>query len=64
MSNSHPSENMPLSWPELPSSTQLRPGFVQLGVSLEPLAEVGTKESSRIGAKEDFAKAVGRCECA
>jgi len=31
----------------------------QVGVSLEPLAELGAKEGSKLGAKEDFAKRVG-----
>jgi hypothetical protein len=32
---------------------------VQVGVSIEPLAEVAAKESSRVGAKLDYAKRVG-----
>lgn len=39
----HPSEVMPLSWPEPPSGLPAvaPPGFAQIGVSLEPLGEWG-----------------------
>ncbi len=36
VSNSHPSEVMPLQWPEVGPSFILQPGAVQLGVSIEP----------------------------
>lgn len=37
MSDSHPSEVMPLNWPERPNDLVLTPGFAQIGVSVEPL---------------------------
>ncbi|PRW61209.1 OPI10-like protein [Chlorella sorokiniana] len=66
VSNSHPSDVLPLSWPEPDANTQqqlaglaaLPPGFAQVGVSVEPLAELAQKEGSKLGAKEDFVKAV------
>ena len=63
VSNQHPSEVMPLSWPEPPGGQGLAappgPGYAQLGISLEPLGELGQKEGSKLGAREDFAKCVG-----
>lgn len=63
VSNQHPSEVMPLSWPEAPGGQGLGappgPGYAQLGISLEPLGELGQKEGSKLGAREDFAKCVG-----
>ncbi|PSC73963.1 OPI10-like protein isoform B [Micractinium conductrix] len=61
VSNSHPSDVLPLSWPEpsAPLAAPPGPGFAQIGVSVEPLAELGQKEGSKLGAKEDFAKRVG-----
>lgn len=64
VSNAHPSEVLPLSWPEpgdgvLAGLAAPPPGFAQVGVSLEPLGELGQKEGSKLGAKEDFVKAVG-----
>ena len=63
VSNQHPSEVMPLSWPEPPGGHGLAappgPGYAQLGISLEPLGELGQKEGSKLGAREDFAKCVG-----
>ena len=53
---------MPLSWPEPPDGVLTvppGPGFAQLGISLEPLAELAHKEGSKLGAKEEFAKRVG-----
>lgn len=35
------------------------PGFIQLGVSIEPVAEVAAKEGSRLGDKMQFARRVG-----
>lgn len=58
----HPSEVMPLQWPAPPELGQRvlpGPGFVQLGVSVEPLADVSAKEGSRLGDKLQFAKRVG-----
>ncbi|GAB4819785.1 hypothetical protein N2152v2_006831 [Parachlorella kessleri] len=64
VSNAHPNEVMPLQWPNPPATSNpfapsIGPGFAQIGVSLEPLAEVSQKEGSKLGAKEDFAKMVG-----
>eukprot|EP00877_Chromochloris_zofingiensis_P014709 jgi/Chrzof1/9492/Cz04g05060.t1 len=53
--NGHPSEVMPLQWPE---DAPPQPGYIQLGVSVEPLAEISTKEGSRLGDKLEFAKRV------
>ncbi|KAL4421725.1 hypothetical protein ABPG77_002341 [Micractinium sp. CCAP 211/92] len=61
VSNAHPSDVLPLSWPE-PQDPLLAPpgaGFAQIGVSVEPLAELGQKEGAKLGAKEEFAKCVG-----
>lgn len=61
ISNSHPSDVLPLSWPE-PSSdapAQPGPGFAQIGISFEPLAEVTQKEGMKMAAKQDYAKRVG-----
>jgi len=35
------------------------PGFCQLGVSVEPLAEATAKEGAKLGVKEDFCRRVG-----
>lgn len=56
VSNEHPSDTMPLSWPEV-DPTQA--GGAVLGVSLEPLVEAGSKEGAKIGAKSEFCKRVG-----
>uniref|UniRef100_A0A061QT79 Hikeshi-like C-terminal domain-containing protein n=1 Tax=Tetraselmis sp. GSL018 TaxID=582737 RepID=A0A061QT79_9CHLO len=53
--NAHPSEVMPLQWPKNLAGT---PGAAQIGISVEPLAEVMGKEGSKLGAREDFAKRV------
>ena len=58
MSGGHPSDVLPLSWPERAEAAAVGPGYAQLGVSVEPLAELGQKEGSKLGAKEDFAKMV------
>lgn len=58
--NGHPSEVMPLKWPATELGAQPPgPGVVQIGVSLEPGVEIIQKESSKLGAREDFAKRVG-----
>ena len=36
VSSSHPSEVMPLSWPEQDQPIAVGPGTIQLGISLEP----------------------------
>eukprot|EP00884_Botryococcus_braunii_P002350 jgi/Botrbrau1/12115/Bobra.0186s0033.1 len=55
VSSSHPSEVMPLQWPEpTPSSAPT----VQLGVSLEPEAEARQKEGSKLAGRQEFAKRV------
>lgn len=65
VSNAHPSEVLPLSWPE-PDLAALAglpappPGFAQVGVSLEPLAELAAKEGSKLGAKEVRMEALQR----
>ena len=51
VSSAHPSETMPLSWP--PGE-----GAVQVGVSVEPAAELAQKEGSRVAEKADFARRV------
>ncbi|GAX77366.1 hypothetical protein CEUSTIGMA_g4812.t1 [Chlamydomonas eustigma] len=58
--NGHPTEVMPLQWPVSESNTPApSPGLVQIGVSIEPGAEIIKKEGSKLGAREDFAKRVG-----
>lgn len=63
VSNSHPTEVMPLQWPQPPALGGPPPapaaGYAQIGVSLESLQELSEKEGSKLGAKEDFAKMVG-----
>lgn len=56
----HPSEVMPIQWPQ-PDSGPVPPGpgAAQIGISIEPGAEIIHKEGSKVGAKEDFAKRVG-----
>ena len=39
VSNQHPSEVMPLQWPDAGPTFVLQPGAVQLGVSMEPLGQ-------------------------
>ena len=60
VSGGHPSDVLPLSWPERAETAVVGPGYAQIGVSVEPLAELGQKEGSKLGAKEDFAKMVRR----
>jgi protein Hikeshi len=73
ISNTHPSEVSPLSWPPhwtqpsttLPSSLDTTTtnsndmSHPQIGIILEPLAHASSLQSSKIGAREDFAKRVG-----
>jgi len=56
VSNNHPSDIMPLSWPDEQSGVLQR---AVIGISLEPLAEAQTKVGAKLGAKEDFCKRVG-----
>ena len=39
VSNTQPSEVMPLQWPEQDQPLNIGPGVIQLGVSLEPLGQ-------------------------
>lgn len=39
VSNTQPSEVMPLQWPEQDQPLNVGPGVIQLGVSLEPLGQ-------------------------
>ena len=39
VSNSHPSEVLPLQWPEIPGGSIASGQAIQLGVSVEPLGE-------------------------
>ncbi|EFN55405.1 hypothetical protein CHLNCDRAFT_134521 [Chlorella variabilis] len=61
VSNGHPSDVLPLSWPDPAGGLAAPPGpgFAQIGVSLEPLAALAEKEGSKLGAREEFAKRVG-----
>jgi len=55
-----PSETIPLMWPEPPGTgVSGSPGWAQIGISVEPLAEASAKESVKLGIKEDFCKRVG-----
>ncbi|KAK9835875.1 hypothetical protein WJX74_009968 [Apatococcus lobatus] len=58
VSNQHPSEVMPLQWPEVGPTFVLQPGAVQLGVSIEPLAELLQKEGSKLAGKQEYARRV------
>lgn len=61
----HGSDTIPfpiLQWP-LPEGGSLLPpgpGVVQIGISLEPTADIINKEGSKLGAKHDFAKRVAQ----
>lgn len=57
----HPSDVMPLQWPAQEGGHVVppAPGYIQLGVSIEPLAELSAKEGSRLGDKMQFARRVG-----
>lgn len=59
--NGHPSEVMPLQWPAQEGGFVVppAPGYIQLGISVEPLAELSAKEGSRLGDKMQFARRVG-----
>ncbi|KAL4858716.1 Protein Hikeshi [Chlorella vulgaris] len=62
VSNTNPSDVLPLSWPDPPDGVPpgpRPPGFAQIGVSLEPLAALQEKLCSKLGSREDFAKRVG-----
>ncbi|KAI3428790.1 hypothetical protein D9Q98_007609 [Chlorella vulgaris] len=62
VSNTNPSDVLPLSWPDPPDGVPpgpRPPGFAQIGVSLEPLAVLQEKLCSKLGSREDFAKRVG-----
>jgi len=56
VSNVQPSEVFPLNWPLNPDGT-VGPN-AQIGVSVEPTAEVVGKEQQVLGSKEEFAKRV------
>ena len=43
-----------MQWPVSEQGLQ-----VQIGISIEPGAEITQKEGSKLGAREDFAKRVG-----
>lgn len=47
-----------LPLPSYPAAPPV-PCATQIGVSVEPLAELGQKEGAKLGAKEEFAKCVG-----
>jgi len=51
----HPSDVMPLEWPK---NTSGGPAAAQIGIAVEPAAELMGKEGSKLGAREDFAKRV------
>lgn len=57
VSNAHPSEVLPLSFPEPEGGAAAAP---QIGLSLEPLAEAAAKTGMKLAAKEEFAKRVGQ----
>ncbi|KAK2076047.1 hypothetical protein QBZ16_001383 [Prototheca wickerhamii] len=59
ISNEHPSDVFPLSWPEIAPGTVVGAGYAQIGILAESLEEARQKEGSKLGAKEDFAKRVG-----
>eukprot|EP00878_Enallax_costatus_P016329 GHUV01017129.1.p1 GENE.GHUV01017129.1~~GHUV01017129.1.p1 ORF type:complete len:104 (+),score=20.03 GHUV01017129.1:495-806(+) len=52
---------MPLQWPtqEEGYAVPPQPGYIQLGVSLEPLAELSAKEGTRLGDKLMYGRRVG-----
>ncbi|KAG2447454.1 hypothetical protein HYH02_007778 [Chlamydomonas schloesseri] len=61
--NAQPSAVLPLQWPlaedgSVISAAAGGPG-VQIGVSLEPAADIVARETSSVGAKAEFAKRVG-----
>ncbi|DBB14244.1 hypothetical protein WJX82_010352 [Trebouxia sp. C0006] len=58
VSNSQPSEVMPLQWPEQDQPLTVGPGTIHLGVSLEPQAEIVQKEGTKLASRQDFAKQV------
>ena len=56
VSNASPSEVFPLQWPTMPDGSPAP--TAQIGVSVEPIAEVAEKEQRVLGSKEHFAKRV------
>ncbi|CAL8460555.1 g84 [Coccomyxa elongata] len=58
VSNSHPSEVLPLQWPEIPGGSIASGQAIQLGVSVEPLAEVLQREGTKLASRQEFAKRV------
>lgn len=56
VSNSHPSDVMPLSWGNEDGTS---PYPIVLGVGIESLEEASAKHGAKIGAKEDFCRRVG-----
>lgn len=56
VSNASPSEVFPLQWPLNPDGSL--PANAQIGVSVEPIADVVGKEQQVLGSKEEFAKRV------
>jgi len=59
--NGHPSEVMPLQWPAQDGGYMVppQPGWIQVGISIEPLQDTLTKEGSRLGEKIIFAERIG-----
>ena len=55
VSNARPSDVFPIRWPTGQEQVQTS---AQIGISVEPLAELEQKEGARLGAKEEFAKKV------
>eukprot|EP00891_Asterochloris_glomerata_P001593 jgi/Astpho2/1593/e_gw1.00028.60.1_t len=58
VSAKHPSEVMPLQWPEPKPSQVIGPGVVQLGISMEPQGELEQKEGVQVASRAEFAKRV------
>lgn len=56
----HPSDALPLQWPRGADGELAAPGpgAAQVGVSLEPIADVAGKEGSRLGDKLDYSRRV------
>ena len=59
VSNTSPSQTMPTAWPEITSGAQQQQQQqYQIGISLEPLAELSAKEGLVHAEKAEFAKRV------
>lgn len=66
ISNDHPSDVLPLMWPE-PREAYVNPtgstgfpaGWAKIGVLLEPLSQVSARESPKARAQEEYARKVG-----